>query len=180
MRRWEKEIGRRTAPGLRFMGRFAWGARQASEAGRRGTLCGWSPAWRRKVGERSDGWGPPISKRDGERRSVALAWLGRLACCWAAEWGRETGHAREWWGPAPKTKRGRKWEWAGWFNRLQPEKEREGEKISFSFISKPIFKYKPNQMLIEFQIHFSTYLKIRNFGKSSKINFTTFLNSFIL
>ena len=51
---------------------------------------------------------------------------------------------------------------------------------SFSILfSKPISIMNQMQIQIEFQIHFSTQIKMGNFGRLPKINFTTLLNSFI-
>ena len=51
---------------------------------------------------------------------------------------------------------------------------------SFSyFVFKAKFKCKPNQIQLEFKIHFSIQIKMINFGKFSKIIFYNFLNAFI-
>ena len=51
---------------------------------------------------------------------------------------------------------------------------------SFSILfSKPISIMNQMQIQIEFQIYFSTQIKMGNFGRLPKINFTTLLNSFI-
>ena len=51
---------------------------------------------------------------------------------------------------------------------------------SFSILSsKPILIMNQMQIQIEFQIYFSTQIKMGNFGRLPNINFTTLLNSFI-
>ena len=51
--------------------------------------------------------------------------------------------------------------------------------ILFHFVFKTKFNFEPNQIQIEFQIYFSTPIKISYFGKFSKNKFYNFLNPFI-
>ena len=97
-----------------------------------------------------------------------------------------------------KTERRRTWAAAGWASvrgRAGPRRERKrvsgplgqierrddfpfSKSFSILFL-KPNSIYEPNQIQIEFQIYFSTQLKMRNFGEFSKNKFYNFLNSFI-
>ena len=65
-----------------------------------------------------------------------------------------------------------------------PEKGSRRGSNSFSksfsyFVFNTKFKCKPNQIQIEFKIHFSIQIKMSNFSKFSKIKFYDFLIAFI-
>ena len=139
MGRWEKEIGRRVALGLHFMECFTWFAPQVSEAGWRETLCGWSPARRQKLEERSDRRAH-LSAKEMEKGGAwrQPGWAGWLAVgLWNGEVERAARLERA--GPLGQKRRGKGFSFSNLSSILFSNSNQNANQIKFVYDLKYTF-----------------------------------------